>query len=156
MQSRISFDQIYMQMAGLRSQRSTSSRSKVGCVIVSNDNQRVLSVGYNGGPKGLFNECQSLEAGSCQHIHAELNALCKCNYNDPASKKLYTTLECCPNCAIACINSGIKEVIYLNEYRLHDGIRLLNQASIVIRKFDKDNLLYPEGEIINAKDFEKA
>lgn len=153
LKTRPSFDQIYIQMAILLAKRSTCSRSKVGCVIVSGDNSRVLSVGYNGGPKGLFNECQSEEPGKCAHLHAELNALLKLDYNDPSYKKMYVTMEPCQNCAIACINTGIKEIIYLNDYRLHDGILLLQRASIKTRQFDKKDILYnQQEEVLDEKD----
>jgi dCMP deaminase len=141
---RPTFDQIYMQMSVLIAERSTCSRSKVGCVIVSGDNSRVLSIGYNGGPKGLFNECQSQEAGHCLHLHAEANALLKLNYNEPCYKKVYVTMEPCVNCSIMLINSGIREVVYLNEYRLHEGLQLLQKASIKTRQFNKKDLLYAE------------
>jgi dCMP deaminase len=68
---RPSFDDIYMHMALMMAHRSTCSRAQVGCIITTIDNQRVLSVGYNGGPKGLWNECQSDEPGKCGHLHAE-------------------------------------------------------------------------------------
>lgn len=129
--SRPTFDQIYMNLAVQLAERSTCSRAKVGCVVVSDDNQRVLGIGYNGGAKGVFNECLSDEPGKCGHLHAEMNCLIKLNPNEPCKKRMYVTMMPCLNCSIAIINAGgISEVIYLNRYRIVDGVELLRKAGI--------------------------
>lgn len=115
-------------------QRSTCSRAKVGCVVVTSDNHRILSMGYNGGAKGVFNECLSDEPGKCGHLHAEVNALIKLNFNEPAKKKMYTTTMPCFNCAVAIVNANIDEVIYNTEYRDRAGVELLEKAGIPVRK----------------------
>ena len=130
MLSRPSFDSIYLRLAVDLAQRSTCARRHVGCVIVSEDNQRVLSIGYNGSWKGGPNECDSSEPGKCGCLHGEENALIKLDYNDPVSKKIYTTTMPCVMCAKRIINAGIKEVIYLEEYRNKEGIEVLSKAGI--------------------------
>jgi dCMP deaminase len=132
---RPSFDQIYMDFACNLAKRSTCSRLQVGCVIVTVDNHRVLSVGYNGGAKGVFNDCLSSEPGKCGHLHAEINSLIKFDYNDPARKKMYVTYNPCFACSVAIINADIDEVIYLNEYRDMSGVELLQKAHVNVRKF---------------------
>lgn len=131
---RPSFDQVFMEFASLLARRSTCARANVGCVVVTWDNNRILSMGYNGGAKGVFNECLSSEPGKCGHLHAEINALVKMNFNEAAGKRMYTTTVPCFACAVAIINAGISEVVYLNEYRLMDGVELLQKAGIVVRK----------------------
>jgi dCMP deaminase len=121
-------------MALMMAHRSTCSRAQVGCIITTIDNQRVLSVGYNGGPKGLWNECQSDEPGKCGHLHAEINALIKATYGDAAPKKAYVTSSPCLACATALINGDIQEVIYHTPYRDDSGLRLLEQAGIKVRQ----------------------
>lgn len=81
---RPSFDDIYMRFTIDLARRSTCSRSRVGCIIVSEENDMPLSIGYNGGAKGEFNECLSSEPGKCGHLHAEINAIIKLNYRDAA------------------------------------------------------------------------
>ena len=127
-----------MTFAHHLAQRSTCSRASVGCVVVTEDNHRVLSVGYNGGAKGVFNECVSDEPGKCGHLHAEINALVKMNYNEPAGKKAYVTLMPCFNCAVALINSGVKEVVYRSSYRLTDGVELLEKAGVKVWQYAGD------------------
>lgn len=132
---RPSFDSIYMQFAKSLSGRSTCTRAHVGCVVVSLDNHQVLSLGYNGGARGVFNDCLSTEPGKCGHLHSEINALIKLDYNNPVQKKLYTTMEPCFACSVAIVNAGIKEVIYLESYRDHSGLELLKKANIPVRQF---------------------
>lgn len=134
---RPSFDSIYMNLAVELSKRSTCKRKKVGCVIVSEDNQRVLAIGYNGSWTGGPNECDSDEPGNCGCLHAEENALIKMNYNEPSVKKIYTSTMPCVYCAKRIINSKISEVIYLEEYRKQDGIKLLELAGIIVRKLEQ-------------------
>lgn len=132
---RPTFDFIYMNLAFLLSERSTCSRKKVGCVIVSDDNQRVLSIGYNGSWRGGPNQCDSTEPGNCGCLHAEDNAIVKLDYNDRLRKVLYTTMSPCSACAKRIINAGIGEVVYLEEYRTKHGIQILFEANVLTRHF---------------------
>lgn len=128
------WDEIWAEFAKSIARRSSCSRASVGCVIVSEDNQRVLAIGYNGGARGLFNECLSDEPGKCGHAHAETNALVKLDYNEPVNKKMYVTMEPCFNCAVLIVNAGIKEVVYEKTYRTHEGVELLAKAGIKVRQ----------------------
>lgn len=131
---RPSWDEVWMSLASTLARRSTCKRLSVGCVVVSDDNTCVLGIGYNGGPLGGSNECQSDEPGLCGHLHAEINALIKTNYRDAAEKKAYITTEPCYTCAVALVNAGIREVIYRDDYRKHDGVVLLKERGIGVRK----------------------
>ena len=124
--------EVWMGLAKTLSRRSTCSRLQVGAVVVSEDNQRVLGVGYNGGPKGLSNDCQSLEPGQCGHLHAEVNALLKSDYTSVVPKIMYVTVQPCYVCAVAIVNANIKTVIYDQPYRLTDGLELLQKAGVEV------------------------
>jgi len=113
--------------------RSVDPKHKVGCVIVSDDNTQVFAVGYNGDQKGGSNCRVSLETGHSGFIHAEINALIKCDYNTTKNKKMYLTLSPCEICAKAIINAGIREVIYLKKYQHGRGIDILESTGIVVR-----------------------
>lgn len=139
-----------MDLAGALALRSTCSRSSVGCVVVSMDNSHVMGLGYNGGPRGLFNACLSDTPGACGHLHAEINALIKSTYHDGTEKKAYITLSPCHACAVALINFGIKEVVYKVRYRDPAGILLLVEAGITVREFDPSRV--PTGDIYINKD----
>ena len=132
---RPSWDQVWMETAKVLSRRSLDPRFQVGTVIVTEDNTQVLAVGYNGDHRGGPNEVESREPGQSGFIHAEINALIKCDFNHPKRKKMYLTLSPCRQCAKAIINGGISEVIYLEEYRDTSGIKLLAELGVVARQY---------------------
>ena len=130
---RPTWDEIWGSFSKQISMRSSDPKHKVGAVIVNNENTQVLSIGYNGDQKGGKNQRDSMEVGKSGFIHAEINALIKCDYNNPARKKMYLTLSPCEICAKAIINAGIAEVIYLERYEQSNGIDILKDAGITIR-----------------------
>ena len=132
---RPSWDSIWMNFAHSISRRSCDQNNKVGAVIVTEDNTQVLAVGYNGDHKGGSNIRESLVAGKSGFIHAEINALIKCDYNNPKRKIMYVTLSPCKMCAKSIINANISDVIYSEIYRDRSGLDLLNLHGIRIRQF---------------------
>ena len=135
MTKRPNWDEIWMQFARLVSKRSYDPRHRVGAVIVTSDNQQVLSIGYNGNYSGGPNETESEVPGESGMIHAEINALIKLDYNIPKNKKMYVTLSPCRMCAKAIVNGGIDEVIYDEEYRDTSSLDILKTAGVKFRKY---------------------
>ena len=72
----------------------TNPNPIVGCVVVKND--EIISEGYHEKIGGF---------------HAERNALTNCK-EDTTGAELYVTLEPCPMCAGAIINSHIDRVVF--------------------------------------------
>ena len=135
---RPSWDTIWMQFAAQIALRSPDEKHKVGAVIVNDENTQVLSVGYNGDQKGGPNKRESLETGGSGFIHAEINALIKCDYNYPKKKKMYLTLSPCRMCAKAIVNAGINEVIYLKRYESSNGLEILKDAGIIVKEYSDE------------------
>ena len=133
------WDEIWMDFAHSIARRSYDPRTKVGAVIVTEDNTQVLAVGYNGNYSGGPNIVDSLVPGESGMLHAEINAIIKCDYNNPKNKKMYLTLSPCKMCAKAVVNAGIKEVIYTDKYRKTCGLDILRAAGIKVRRYDSDN-----------------
>lgn len=131
--SRPDWDTIWIEFAQNIARRSIDPKHKVGAVIVTTDNTQVLALGYNGDHKGGPNSRDSMKHGHSGLIHAEINALIKCDYNNPKDKKMYVTLSPCCVCAKAIINSGIKEVVYLEKYIDKEGIDILQSCGISVR-----------------------
>ena len=131
---KFSWDDIWMRLAVDISSRSNDPRLKVGAVIVTENNESVLALGYNGDEKGGTNTPDSLQPGCSNFIHAEVNAIAKMNYLDTRSKKIYITHAPCKVCSRLIVNSGIKKVIYCYEYRDISGIELLKQRNIEVLK----------------------
>jgi len=133
-ENRPSWDSIWSDFAISISRRSCDTKHKVGAVIVTEDNTQVLAIGYNGDEKGGANERVSQEKDCSGFLHAEVNALLKCDFNFPKDKKIYVTLSPCIMCAKAIINSDIKSVIYINKYN-EEGISLLEKHKIKVTQY---------------------
>jgi|TARA_R110002124_G_scaffold187884_4_gene355156 dCMP deaminase len=135
-ENRPGWDDIWMDMAVSISRRSYDPKWKVGAIVVTGDNTSVLSVGYNGNYTGGPNSIESMSPGQSGMIHAEINALLKMDYHNHKRKVMYVTLSPCRMCAKAIVNSGIDEVVYLEEYRDRGGLEILEQCKIKTRKLD--------------------
>ncbi len=113
----LSWDEYFMGLAHLSALRSKDPNTQVGAAIVD-ENHRVVSVGYNGFPKGCSDDefPWSREGGVLNTkyafvVHAELNAI----LNSPRSVNgctIYVSLFPCNECAKAIIQSGIKKIVY--------------------------------------------
>ena len=130
--SRPSWDKVWMTMAETIAQRGCHSTLKEEHLFVTSDNTQVLSLGYNGNAAGMSNVPQSEDPGCSGLLHAEINALLKLDYNNPKDKVMYLTLSPCETCAKAIINSGIKKVIYKKEYRDLSGVELLKKVGVEV------------------------
>ena len=147
----ISWDSYFMSIAKLSALRSKDPSTQVGACIVSNDN-RILSVGYNGAPNGFDDDLfpwgrigDSLDTKYMYVCHAELNAILnfRGNKRDLEGSKLYASLFPCNECAKSIIQSGIKEIIYLdNKYKDTDSCiasrRLFDECGVTYREFNPD------------------
>ena len=114
----LSWDEYFMGIAFLSAQRSKDPSTQVGACIV-NEDKRILSVGYNGMPRGCDDdfmpwerEGNFLDSKYAFVCHAELNAILNYGAGTLKNAVLYTTLFPCNECAKAIIQSGIKEVVY--------------------------------------------
>lgn len=141
------FDLDWMTLALLMASHSTCSRARVGCVVVSSDSMRVLGLGYNGSYRGGPNRCDRETPGNCGCLHAEDNLCVKLDYTDQSEKILYCTAAPCEACAKRIVNAGIREVIYLREYRKTEGLEILKKAQIPVTKMEDWHLrLNPDRE----------
>lgn len=139
--NRPSWDQIWIEFVYSIARRSTDEKFKVGAVIVTEDNTQVLSVGYNGDHKGGSNKRESPEQGKSGFLHAEINALLKCDFNNPKKKKMYLTFSPCRMCAKAIINADINEVIFSELYPpSKDTIDFLKEFGVIVRQYKKQEL----------------
>lgn len=118
----LSWDQYFMGIAKLSAMRSKDPNTSVGACIVDSDN-KILSVGYNGMPHGCSDDEypwgreneDPLETKYLYVCHAELNALLNYTGNNLKNSRIYTTLFPCNECTKALIQSGIREVIYMED-----------------------------------------
>lgn len=131
--SRPSRQDIMMAFAHSIAQRSTCRRRQVGVVIADSNLVRVHAIGYNGSGRGMPNECDSPEPGRCGCIHAEVNALVKCQTSEPVV--LLTTTAPCRMCAKLILNSNVHTVVFADTYRDKSGIELLREHAITVIRY---------------------
>lgn len=114
----ITWDEYFMGVAKLSGMRSKDPNTQVGACIVSEDN-KILSMGYNGFPKGCSDdefpwerEGDLLDNKYLYSTHSELNAILNYRGGSLEGAKLYVSLFPCNECAKAIIQAGIKVVVY--------------------------------------------
>lgn len=120
----ISWDDYFMGVAILSSYRSKDPNTKVGACIVNPNTKRVISMGYNGMPNGCSDQDfpwtktsdNESETKYPYVVHAELNAILNAKTSVDGCY-IYVTLSPCSECMKAIIQSGIKKIIYKDEYK---------------------------------------
>ena len=144
-QNYISWDEYFMGVAMLAAQRSKDPNTQVGACIVNNNN-RIMSMGYNGFPAGCSDDEFPWERQGCDYdtkypyvCHAELNAILNCRGANLEGSRIYVALFPCNECAKAIIQSGIKEVVYLSDkyadtMGTNASKRMLNAAGVKLTK----------------------
>ena len=126
-------DKRYLRMAEIWAENSYCTRRKVGCLVVKE--KRIISDGYNGTPSGFENVCEDENNLTKPYVlHAEANAITKLarSHNNSDGATIYVTDSPCIECAKLIIQAGIKRLVYSRQYRLTDGIELLERAGIEI------------------------
>jgi len=144
----ISWDEYFMGVAMLAAQRSKDPSTQVGSCIVGSDN-KILSIGYNGLPCGCSDDEFPWEKtdDTPDHskyfytTHSELNAILNYRGGSLEGSKLYVTLFPCNECAKACIQAGIREIIYADDkYADTPGViaskRMLNAAGVNLVSYE--------------------
>ena len=146
-QDYLSWDEYFMGVALLSAGRSKDNNTQVGACIVSDEN-KVLSVGYNGMPVGCNDdempwerEGEALATKYPFVCHAELNAILNRITGSLKDSRIYVTLFPCNECAKAIIQSGIKEVIYMEDkYAESDSVKaskmMFKMAGVSFRQYE--------------------
>jgi len=114
------WDEYFMDIAFQVRGRSTCPRLQVGAVVVKDN--RIKGTGYNGSPSKMAH-CDDvgcmMRANHCvRTIHAEVNALLECSPEERNGATIYVTARPCAECSKLIINSGIKRVVYAQEYHI--------------------------------------
>jgi len=130
----IGWDEYFMGVALLSAQRSKDPSSQVGACIVNRD-KKIVGVGYNGFPRGCEDdqfpwarEGSFLETKYPYVCHAELNAILNAISRDLSDCTIYVALFPCNECAKAIVQSGIVEVVYLEDkYAETDAVKASKQ-----------------------------
>ena len=113
-----------MRLAHEVASNGTCSRAEVGAVLVNDD--RVISIGYNGAPRGMPHcvevGCDIIKVDGVDHcirsVHAEENVIANAAFGGSKTKgaTLYCTLSPCYACCRILVNAGIAQVYYAKDY----------------------------------------
>ena len=125
------YDKAYLRIAKEWGNLSYCHRKKVGAIIVKN--KMIISDGYNGTPSGFENCCEDEENITKWYVlHAEANAILKVARSTQSCEEatLYITLSPCKDCSKLIHQSGIKRVVYHQEYKDTSGVDFLRKAGV--------------------------
>jgi len=140
---RLAWDDYFMSIALIASQRSPCKRLNVGSVIVKDC--RLISMGYNGYISGAPHISRVKDNHEQSIIHSEINAIADCAKRGTSLSNaiMYITHYPCLHCFRAIAASDIKEIVYLNNYNNDDMVAILaHDSSIIIRQIIQiDSLL---------------
>ena len=143
------WDKRFMDVAKLIATWSSCIREnrQIGAVIVREN--RIIATGYNGSPSGVKSclergECLrdklNIESGTkqeiCYSVHAEQNAIAQAARMGHAVNggTIYITHSPCSICSRIIINSGIKRIVYAENYPDQFSLDLLKEAGIEVLK----------------------
>ena len=136
------WDKNFLELAKTVSTFSKDPSTKVGAVIADNDN-RVISIGYNGFPKGIRddNRLDNRDLKYDMVVHAEANALLFANAPVKGGTIYTWPFQPCSRCASLIIQAGVQRVVsveneetrWVSNFQLaHD---MLTEARVVMQTF---------------------
>jgi dCMP deaminase len=136
MDSRVSWDEYFMNIARVVATRATCDRKHVGAVLVRD--KTILSTGYNGSIRGLPHCSEAghmMEDGHCvRTVHAEANAIIQAAMNGVSIDgcAVYTTASPCWPCFKLIANSGAKRIVFGEFYRDNRIFEYAQQIGIAL------------------------
>lgn len=128
----------FYQLAQHVAEWSKDPNTKVGACVVNSDRQ-VLSIGFNGFPRGIFDLAKRYEDKETKYLfvsHAERNALDNA-FGDVRGATLYTTLFPCNECAKGILQKGISTVVTPKP----DKSRSHNHYDVTLRMFKEAEVM---------------
>jgi len=135
------WDKRFLDLAKLCGSWSKDPSTQVGAVIVD-DNNRIVSIGFNGFPQGVEDSEERLVDRETKYdiiVHAEANALMFANKSVEGCTLYTWPFEPCSRCAGLIIQSGIKRVVSVinSDKRWEKNFtlarQLFNEAGIIIQ-----------------------
>lgn len=116
---RPSWTDYFLGLSKAISQRSHDIHTQHGCVI-TDQNNRILGVGYNGYPRGLDDNKlpKNRPDKYVWMVHSERNALSNCVVR-PDNGIAYVTGQCCNDCIMALWQEGVQTVYMIDDHGTH-------------------------------------
>ncbi|MCX6803852.1 MAG: dCMP deaminase family protein [Candidatus Diapherotrites archaeon] len=150
---RPSWDEYFILAAVLIASRAACLKFKSGAVVVKN--KRIVASGYNGPAPGVpspfeLGYCRKdvvgvdwskKSSGHCLSTHAEANAIVQNHQQDLTGASMYCLHFPCNECAKLIASCGIKEVIFLKNYKeeVSRSEEIFNNAGVKFKKISIDH-----------------
>jgi len=143
---KVKYHDLYWSMVEAAAAQSVATRHQVGAIVVTPTG--MISVGWNGMPAGMPNECESKwvmdfklgdkepsgfrRKSNPEVIHAERNALDKMTRQGVPTQGsvLFVSRAPCFECSKALMGLGLEAVYYREEHDDMRGLTLLHHAGI--------------------------
>lgn len=151
---RISWQEYFMNIAFMVSERSTCTRRKVGAIAIKD--KHILATGYNGVPSGVTH---CLETGClrtqmnipsgerheiCRGLHAEQNVIIQAAVHGISldGAEIFCTTQPCLICTKMLINCNIKTIYCFEKYPDNLAVEMLREVGVnlVHLEFEKQLL----------------
>ena len=138
MAKRPDWDEYFLKLAMLASERSTCPRMHCGCVLVKNKN--VIATGYNGSIPGDDHcedvGCLVIDNHCVRTVHAEMNALIQAakRGNSVEGATAYITNMSCTTCAKALISAGIIRICIFSDFHDTLAYEFFKKAKVKVDK----------------------
>lgn len=146
----LQWNDYFMGIADLSSQRSKDPKTQVGCCIVNPDKKHILSIGYNGLPLG-FDDSEFvweksdnfIEDKKSYIVHAEANAILNSTTSIEGAD-VYVTMFPCNDCAKLLAQSRVGKVIYKDDRYLYKdegvvSLKIFEKAGIQVERYVEDD-----------------
>ena len=144
MGNRPDWDQYFLKLAMLASERATCPRMHCGCILVKD--KHVVATGYNGSIPGDDHcddvGCWVIDDHCIRTNHAEMNALTQAakRGHSVGGATAYVTNMPCTTCAKALIAAGIKRVVVFSDFHDTVATKFFAKAEIKIDKIPQPPL----------------
>jgi dCMP deaminase len=106
------WDLRFLNLANEVATWSKDPSTKVGCVIVEPETNRIMGVGFNGFPRGMVDNSELYEDRATKYartIHAETNAVLNSQKTEGCTA--YATHPPCASCSLVLIQAGVSRVV---------------------------------------------
>jgi dCMP deaminase len=142
---RPSWDEYFLKLAMLASERATCPRMHCGCILVKD--RFVLATGYNGSlpghPHCEDEGCLIVDNHCVRTNHAEINALVQAAIHgvNVTGSTAYITNMSCTTCAKALIAAGIKRVVVFSDFHDTLAVDFYTKSGVEIVKLNMPDRL---------------
>jgi len=146
MAKRPDWNEYFLKLAMLASERATCPRMHCGCVLVKDKN--VIATGYNGSIPGDEHcedaGCLIVDNHCVRTVHAEMNALIQAARRGHGTEgaAAYITNMPCTTCSKALITAGVRRIVIFSDYHDTMAEQFFAKAKVAI-----DRIAMPDKNI---------